>query len=86
MSLATGSSSIVVDKVNINGIGFAGGLQAGYNWQFAERLVVGVEGDINHLGLKRSYRESRADRPLLKSTTAASAPCAAALAMPQDRR
>lgn len=56
MSLATGSSATVIDKVNVNGIGFAGGLQAGYNWQFAERFVAGVEADINHLGLKRSYQ------------------------------
>jgi outer membrane immunogenic protein len=28
---------------------FAGGFQAGYNWQFAPNWVFGVEGDINYL-------------------------------------
>lgn len=62
MSLATGSTSTVIDQVNINGTGFSGGLQAGYNWQFAERLVVGIEADINHLGLKRSYQRIPAEQ------------------------
>jgi outer membrane immunogenic protein len=29
------------------GVGFVGGGQAGYNWQFASRWVFGVEGDIS---------------------------------------
>jgi outer membrane immunogenic protein len=28
---------------------FAGGFQAGYNWQFAPNWVFGIEGDINYL-------------------------------------
>jgi outer membrane immunogenic protein len=37
--------------------GFAGGAQVGVNWQFAPQLVAGVEGDIGHLGIKRSFRD-----------------------------
>jgi outer membrane immunogenic protein len=34
--------------------GFTGGLQAGYNYQVG-RIVLGIEGDANYLGLKNSY-------------------------------
>jgi outer membrane immunogenic protein len=33
------------------GLGGVGGLQAGYNWQFAPALVVGVEGDFSWTSL-----------------------------------
>ncbi len=33
--------------------GFTGGLQAGYNWQF-NSLVLGIEADINYLGLDKN--------------------------------
>jgi outer membrane immunogenic protein len=38
------------DSVRLNGSGFTGGGQAGYNWQNG-RAVFGVEGDINFLGI-----------------------------------
>jgi outer membrane immunogenic protein len=34
--------------------GFTGGLQAGYNYQ-VDKIVLGIEGDANYLGLKNSY-------------------------------
>lgn len=46
-----------VDVAERSGIGFAGGVQAGANWQFAPNWVVGIEGDIGHLGIDRSFRE-----------------------------
>jgi outer membrane immunogenic protein len=38
------------DSVRLNGAGFTGGAQAGYNWQ-RERWVFGIEGDINFNGI-----------------------------------
>ena len=38
---------------NIKGGGFAGGVQAGYNWQ-SGNLVWGLEGDINYLASKKT--------------------------------
>lgn len=37
-------------SVTDNGSGFAGGLQAGYNWQFSN-WVLGVQGDISWTGI-----------------------------------
>jgi outer membrane immunogenic protein len=34
--------------------GFTGGVQAGYNYQ-VDKIVLGIEGDLNYLGLKNSY-------------------------------
>jgi len=34
--------------------GFTGGVQAGYNYQ-VNNIVLGIEGDLNYLGLKNSY-------------------------------
>jgi outer membrane immunogenic protein len=38
------------DSVRLNGSGFIGGAQAGYNWQ-RNKWVFGIEGDINYNGL-----------------------------------
>ena len=37
--------------------GYTIGLQAGYNWQFDPRWVVGIEGDIGWLGIDRTRRD-----------------------------
>lgn len=39
---------------DINGRGFAGGVQAGYNYMITPRILVGVEGDIGYLGLQQN--------------------------------
>jgi len=36
---------------------FAGGAQAGFNWQFAPQWVAGIEGDVSFLGINRSLRD-----------------------------
>jgi outer membrane immunogenic protein len=41
--------------VDVAALGFAGGVQAGYNWQPVANWVVGVEADIGSLGVKRSF-------------------------------
>ncbi|MBA4788928.1 MAG: outer membrane protein [Pseudomonadota bacterium] len=44
------SPSFGIPATNINvgsSNGFTGGLQAGYNWQFANNVVLGLEADIN---------------------------------------
>jgi outer membrane immunogenic protein len=41
------------DSVRLNGSGFTGGGQAGYNWQ-SGRFVGGIEGDINFNGINDS--------------------------------
>src|SRR5260370_24609572 len=40
--------------LDLNAVGFTGGFQAGYNWQFAPNWVVGVEGDVGILDTKRT--------------------------------
>jgi outer membrane immunogenic protein len=45
-------------------VGFTGGAQAGYNWQFGGGLVLGVEGDVGYLGLRGTSQY-----PLLTTTT-----------------
>lgn len=43
-------------KGKFNANGFTAGLYAGYNYQFQNNLVLGVEGDINYDSLKGSGR------------------------------
>lgn len=38
--------------------GFTGGFEAGYNWQIGSSFVIGLEGDIEYLGLKGSAASS----------------------------
>src|SRR4051812_39934239 len=42
-----------VGNQNLNQSSFTGGLTAGYNWQVSN-AVVGLEGDFNYFGFKRS--------------------------------
>ena len=44
-------------QFNINSGGLTFGGTAGYNWQFAPRWLVGIEGDIGSLGIDRTVRE-----------------------------
>jgi outer membrane immunogenic protein len=47
-----------IEELGTNGdfdAGFTGGLQAGYNWQYAPNWVFGVEGDVGYLGTNRSF-------------------------------
>lgn len=39
---------------DINGNGFAGGVQAGYNYMITPRYFVGVEGDFGYLGMRQN--------------------------------
>jgi outer membrane immunogenic protein len=39
---------------DVNGNGFAGGVQAGYNYMITPRYFVGVEGDIGYLGMQQN--------------------------------
>jgi outer membrane immunogenic protein len=41
-------------STDVAGRGFAGGVQAGYNWHITPGAVAGVEGDLGFLRLKRS--------------------------------
>lgn len=58
MSLAVGSQELQPDVMRSNGAGFTGGLQGGYNWQIAERFVLGLEADINGLGIDHAYMKT----------------------------
>lgn len=66
-----GASSHLKHDVNVPAIGafpsrefsssgrdltFSGGLQAGYNWQFAPTWLFGIEADINYIGASRQSR------------------------------
>jgi outer membrane immunogenic protein len=44
-------------ETDINGTGFTGGGQAGYNLMIIPKWFVGVEGDINYLGIDHSFVE-----------------------------
>ncbi len=44
-------------KVDINSLGWSGGVTGGYNWQFAPAWLVGVEGDFGYFGGKRIFNE-----------------------------
>ena len=46
-------------SIDRGGKGFAGGAQAGLNWQFAPRWVAGFEGDIGYLGVDRALTDWR---------------------------
>jgi outer membrane immunogenic protein len=46
------------DSLRLNGAGFTGGAQAGYNWQ-RERWVFGIEGDINYNGINDGNATNR---------------------------
>jgi opacity protein-like surface antigen len=46
-------------SIDRGGKGFAGGAQAGLNWQFAPRWVAGFEGDIVYLGVDRALTDWR---------------------------
>jgi outer membrane immunogenic protein len=55
-----GVNAIRSDSVRLNGSGFTGGGQAGYNWQ-SGKFVGGIEGDINFSGINDG---SSINRPL----------------------
>lgn len=46
------------DSFRLNGAGFTGGAQAGYNWQ-RERWIFGIEGDINYNGINDGNATNR---------------------------
>jgi outer membrane immunogenic protein len=46
--------STITGLNDINGSGFAGGVQAGYNYMITPRYFVGVEGDFGYLGMKQN--------------------------------
>jgi outer membrane immunogenic protein len=48
-------TSADIGDTDIGDLGFTGGVQAGYNWQFTPNWVAGVEADIGFLGVDRTY-------------------------------
>jgi len=49
--------SFVPGVNRFNNKGLTIGVNAGYNWQFAPRWLIGVEGDVGYLGLNRTDME-----------------------------
>ena len=47
----------IFGSTDLNGGGFAGGVQAGYNWMVTQKWFVGVEGDVGYLGINHSYAD-----------------------------
>ena len=43
-----------IGQNDINGNGFTGGVQAGYNYMITPRYFVGVEGDLGYLGMQQN--------------------------------
>jgi len=46
---------LTAGETDINGSGFTGGGQIGYNVMIAPKWIVGIEGDLGHLGISRSF-------------------------------
>jgi outer membrane immunogenic protein len=44
-------------QADVNGAGFAGGAQIGYNYMITPRYLVGVEGDIGALGMRSNFND-----------------------------
>lgn len=57
ISHAKATSDAHTGAVEVNDIGIGGGIQGGYNWQFAPTWLVGLEGDFGYLGTDRSFVE-----------------------------
>jgi outer membrane immunogenic protein len=43
-----------IGNASVDGAGFTGGIQFGYNWQFNNNAVLGLETDFGYLGLNKS--------------------------------
>lgn len=41
-------------SIDVTSSGFAGGVQAGYNWQFGNNIIAGIEADLQGTSLKGS--------------------------------
>lgn len=63
LNLGLGASATHITGVNplgdadMNGQGFAGGIQAGYNLMLGPNWFAGIEADFNYLGTDRSYQD-----------------------------
>jgi outer membrane immunogenic protein len=44
-------------QADINGAGFAGGAQIGYNYMITPRYLVGLEGDFGYLGMRANFND-----------------------------
>ena len=53
----TPTSTIAGGEADLNGAGFAGGGHLGYNMVLFSNWIVGIEGDIGYLGIRRSYAD-----------------------------
>src|SRR5262249_43358165 len=51
----TSTASGTIGRANVNG--FVGGLQAGYNYQFARQWLLGIEADIQYSGERGSQTD-----------------------------
>lgn len=56
-SSAQSDPAIITGNVDVNKNGWTAGATAGVNWQFATNWLIGLEGDIGHLGIDRSFQE-----------------------------
>jgi outer membrane immunogenic protein len=57
VSQTRGSTENIIGSIDRAGAGFAGGVQGGFNLQFAPHWVAGIETDISHLGIDRSFED-----------------------------
>jgi outer membrane immunogenic protein len=55
VSQTTAKTELFPGLADRAGAGFAGGGQIGFNWQFAPHWVAGIEADVGHLGINRSF-------------------------------
>jgi outer membrane immunogenic protein len=56
-------SALGTGRLGSNG-GFTGGVQAGYNWQFAPAWLIGIEGDYNALSRRSSLNGNGLSSPI----------------------
>jgi len=55
--IQTASATLAIGNNDINGLGFAGGGQVGYNYMLWNKYLLGVEGDFNALSVKHTVTD-----------------------------
>ncbi|MFK4826159.1 outer membrane protein [Paenochrobactrum sp. BZR 588] len=65
---AAGGSIVNSGSADITASGFAGGVQAGYNWQFDNNFIVGIEADFQGSNMKGEIKLHQDDMQVKAGT------------------
>ncbi len=61
LARSANSMNSTTHNIDITASGFIGGVQAGYNWQFDNNVIVGVEADFQGSNLKAEVKHSKTE-------------------------